>query len=565
MTQILTPPDFPVNWDNPAAAKLTWTFDAVQSRDQMTPLDFSLRLQGQTAGIKKANQAYQLLSVTRFRLINTYVYRTNILAKEADPEKFATQLKIAEEKLRAKMFELGKLWEESWLPEIKKHLVCWENYDLNGATLPALLEHLEETRRRIEQMWEIHFVLCMPMGLAMGAFDDMYRDIFYNAEPFAAYQLLAGFENKTVESGHRLWELSRQALSSPLVYQTLRKNEAADVIVKLAETEEGEAFWQKLEAHLQLYGQQNDSAYIDSPTWIEEPTLVIKNLQGYIAQPDQNLREKQAKIAGRREEKIARVRQHLEDYPQFAALEFKNLLKAAQVANVLREDHSFWIDYKITHYARQVCLELGRRLSDMGLIEQRDDVFYLTVDELKIADKPQPVDFFRALIQERRAEAEQFAKCTPPQMLGAAPTSSFDGFDNAISRTTFKFFGMPPQNPFNSAKGKDEDKSVNELKGLPGSNGKVKGRVKIMHALSDSPKLKPGDILVAKVITPSWTPIFITVAAIVTDIGGVLSHAAVVAREYKIPAVVGAQTATTMLKDGQTIKVDGDRGVVRIL
>jgi phosphoenolpyruvate synthase/pyruvate phosphate dikinase len=98
-----------------------------------------------------------------------------------------------------------------------------------------------------------------------------------------------------------------------------------------------------------------------------------------------------------------------------------------------------------------------------------------------------------------------------------------------------------------------------------GSSGKVRGAARVIRSLADAARLGRGEILVAETTAPPWTPLFATAAAVVTDTGGVLSLCAVVAREYAIPAVVGVGTATAVIRDGQTIEVDGDAGVVRVI
>jgi pyruvate,water dikinase len=103
------------------------------------------------------------------------------------------------------------------------------------------------------------------------------------------------------------------------------------------------------------------------------------------------------------------------------------------------------------------------------------------------------------------------------------------------------------------------------LYGCAASPGVVRGVAKVLRTLDEAPKLSAGDILVAGMITPAWTPLFASVAAVITDGGGVLSHCAIVAREYGIPAVVSTGQATTLIREGQTIEVDGSAGVVRIL
>ena len=104
-----------------------------------------------------------------------------------------------------------------------------------------------------------------------------------------------------------------------------------------------------------------------------------------------------------------------------------------------------------------------------------------------------------------------------------------------------------------------------ELRGSAGSPGKATGPVRVIRSLSEADRLEPGDVLVAEFTAPPWTPLFATVSAVVTDAGGILSHCAVVAREYGIPAVVGTGRATSTLRDGQRVEVDGDAGLVRLL
>ena len=103
------------------------------------------------------------------------------------------------------------------------------------------------------------------------------------------------------------------------------------------------------------------------------------------------------------------------------------------------------------------------------------------------------------------------------------------------------------------------------LQGSPGSPGTVRGPAKVLWSLSEAAEIQQGEVLIAETTAPPWTPLFATAAAIVTDTGGILSHSAVVAREYGIPAVVGTGVATTMVRDGQTIEVDGDKGIVRLV
>ena len=196
-------------------------------------------------------------------------------------------------------------------------------------------------------------------------------------------------------------------------------------------------------------------------------------------------------------------------------------------------------------------MEFGARLAQAGILEIAEDVFYLTLEELQINRDIS----LKELVQDRKDEMEHFSQVTPPQMLGTAPPFEMTDAGSMV-RALFK--GEMSQGTFNN----DE---ANTVKGLSGSAGVVRGTAKVLHSLDDASKLQPGDVLVTAFTEPPWTPLFATAAAVVTDNGGVLSHTAVVAREYRIPAVVGTNNATSTFKDGQLIEVDGNTGIVRVV
>ncbi len=157
------------------------------------------------------------------------------------------------------------------------------------------------------------------------------------------------------------------------------------------------------------------------------------------------------------------------------------------------------------------------------------------------------------------AQASNSYRIQPPDYTLA----EFDSLHQVHVRGTFlvtraigRFFGAPPTIPM--------DKVI-DLKGYPGSPGVVRGTARVIMSISEGSRLNKGEILVAPTTAPPWTPLFATAGGIVTDTGGVLSHCAIVAREYGIPAAVGIYGATTAIKDGMTIEVDGNEGVVRIL
>ncbi len=545
------PPDFPVTWEQPEDEAMFWNQDRMHFPQPATPL-MEAFLQSFNEGFARAAAAYDLPIRQAYGRFNTYLYTSTTIA--AEPEEMAAVAEQAQQKVGAGMSRLQQWWETELLPEVKEHLAWWEAFDLEAASATELLAHLDETLDRLTRLWDIHFLVAFPFIAAPSLFDDMYEDLFGKETAFDAYRLLQGFGNKTVDSGHALWALSREALAIPNVREALKSNKAAAVPAALEASEEGRAFLSKLRAYLEEYGQRSDVfAELGSFHWIEDPTTPIQNLKNYIAGEDRDLESELAALAEERERLLAQARERLKGYPQQARDGFEFLLKAAQAGTIIQEDHNHWIDQRATYKVRMVMLEFGRRLVNADAIDEQNDVFHLTLAEVKESvASASPADR-RDTVAERKAEMERFAAIQAPPNLGTPPPGPPP--DNPLTRAFERFSGMPPA--------QSEESGV--LNGNASAPGKVTGTAKGVSSLAEAAKLEPGNILVAPATMPAWTPLFASIAAVVTDAGGVLSHAAIVAREYNIPAVLGTGNATRMIQDGQTIEVDGDEGVVRIV
>jgi len=202
---------------------------------------------------------------------------------------------------------------------------------------------------------------------------------------------------------------------------------------------------------------------------------------------------------------------------------------------------------------RRVLLEVGRRLAEAGAIDALEDVFYLELEEVRETAAAPTKSDRRALVAARKSEMDRFRHVQAPPLLGSMPP--VPPGDSPVDRMLARVFGAPPQ-PTGQPR---------EIHGLAGSAGAVRGRARIIRIMDEADALEPGDVLVAPSTTSPWTVLFATTAGVVTDAGGALSHSAIVAREYRIPAVVGTGMATTVIKDGQIIEVDGDAGLVRLI
>jgi rifampicin phosphotransferase len=182
-------------------------------------------------------------------------------------------------------------------------------------------------------------------------------------------------------------------------------------------------------------------------------------------------------------------------------------------------------------------LEEAERLVHAGVLGDKEDVFYLRLQELHEVTRTNHVD--DQLIQERKDAFRSYQALTPPRV----STSEGEVVTGTYRR---------------------EDLPAGAMVGLPVSSGTIEGRARVILNMADA-DLEPGDILVTAYTDPSWTPLFVTVTGLVTEVGGLMTHGAVIAREYGLPAVVGVQQATQLIRDGQRIRVHGTEGYVEIL
>ncbi len=549
-TQIPLPPDFPVTWENPGDEMLFWTPDPMHFPEPVRPL-MDVWLNAYNEGFYRASEESGLPVHVLNRQFNGRVYMA--VVQMVPPEQMEIQGKVAEANLQATMARFWDWWESDLLPEVKEHEAYWQGFDLPGASLPDLLAHLTETRKRLTRLMHIHFLIAPPYMLEPSLFDELYQDIGLS-NALDAYRLLQGFSNRTVAGDQALWALSRKALASSVLKNALESKPPAEVKPVLEQSGEGRAFLADFAAFLEEFGHRSDIfCDLGDASWVEDQTTPIRNLQTFLAQTKRDLPAEMNVQAAERDRLIAEARNHLRGYPEAVVGQFEFCLKAGQAGIVIHEDHNYWIEQRCTYQVRRVLLEFGRRLAEAGVIDSINDVFYFTPDELPTFAAALPQGDQQKLVTERKATMAKFAAVQPPPAFGTMPPGPPP--DDPMNRAWGKMFGPPSQPPA----------ETDFLQGMPGSVGKVTGPARVVMSLAEADKLQPDDIMIAPATMPAWTPLFASITAVVTDFGGALCHAAIVAREYGIPAVLGTGSATSLIKDGQTVEVDGDAGVVRIV
>ncbi|MEY9776939.1 PEP/pyruvate-binding domain-containing protein [Arthrobacter sp. MW3 TE3886] len=311
----------------------------------------------------------------------------------------------------------------------------------------------------------------------------------------------------------------------------------------------------RFQEHLGRFGHAVYNLDFVSPVPADDPSPLLETVKFYLRGQGNDPYERQRLSAARREEETSRIIARLGPRRRAA---FLRLLRWAQNAAPIREDALADVGLAWP-LLRRMLFELGRRLVGSGVIAEPGDVFWLRHRELRSAVEfglagpgtPAAVAITGAdrpvragAVEERKMLWRGQAKAAAPQLLPE-------------SRWMERAFGsMMPAGP--------QDQLGDVIKGAGASSGQVTAPARVLSGPQDFGLMKPGDVLVARITTPAWTSLFAMASAVVTDVGGPLSHSSIVAREYGIPAVLGTGVATQRLTSGQRIRVDGDAGTVTI-
>jgi pyruvate,water dikinase len=289
---------------------------------------------------------------------------------------------------------------------------------------------------------------------------------------------------------------------------------------------------------------------VQSLDWIR-PTLGDDS-RGPLSADD--LAERRAQMGHARQEAEAACRKALARESSGRRRRFETLLALAQRYATLREEQAGWFTLGWPFMRRSV-LRLGAEAQQRGMIAQAEDVFFLTKGELAacLGDaQPEPrqeAERIRSAVTARQRQWERQRRLTPPLTLG-----------NPLSARVIARVADGMRAP--SAVDATGASHASDLRGMPASPGRATGPVRVVRGPEDFARFQPGEVLVAQVTAPAWTPLFGLAAAVVTDGGSLAAHASLVAREYGIPAVVGVGDATERLRDGQRVTVDGSAGIV---
>jgi phosphohistidine swiveling domain-containing protein len=438
----------------------------------------------------------------------------------------------------------GRAYQERFLTEIEPSLGAVDLDALSDAELAGYCRQMAELH------WQANGMAIRVSLLSTQAQDDfepMVRRLNATLPPqerIAEGDLITGLSDvRTAQPTLALWELARAALEEPEVAAAVVQGDPSGIPRRLQVSEAGRAFWGRLQEYLTRYHYM---AAMDEdlvqPRWDEDPTLALSMLQAY-ARADEAI-DPTRHLAAQRQVRRTTERRTLKILSRgwrrlwpFGRRSFVNQLRLVRRYVWWREETRV-VASRAFYECRRFYKELGRRWAAQGILDAEDDVFLLRWPAIRaVFDGEAPSGGLRDQIAAYRRLKTCYRNFEPPGVIGVGAS-----------------MGRLPVRPGQLV-----------FEGIPCSSGQAEGIARVVETLEEARALQRGEILVARYTNPGWTPLFNLAEGIVIEEGGLLSHGAVVAREYGIPAVLRIEGATKIFMTGQRLRVDGSAGTVEIV
>jgi pyruvate,water dikinase len=443
-------------------------------------------------------------------------------------------------------------WADEAHPRYAQVTAEWTARDL--AATPAL-ELLAGARQIVEAAANHYVSIQLVLGVANlseAIFTNVYNRLIKRKSDPPVLTFLLGFDSAPILAEKSLYDLAMWARGEDDLAEYLARTSGKEIAAAyesqsapIAGGESWREFTRRLGEHLACFGHTVYDLDFAKSLSAEAPASLLETLKYFVVGQGRNPYERQAEATAAREQVAASLFARLRG-PRLRL--FRSVLGWAQRSAPLREDAlaDVGLGWPVL---RRMLREAGRRMVASGAMAERDEVFWLKWEEMEETarrlDGGQPVEDYRRAIAERRETWQREHGATPPVVLPVKGGARFLGLD---------FTRWMPARSGQTAS--------NIIRGIGASPGRVTAAACVIHGPEEFDQMKPGDILVAKITTPAWTPLFALASGIVTDVGGPLSHSSIVAREYGVPAVLGTGVATRRIHSGQQITVDGNGGVV---
>jgi rifampicin phosphotransferase len=533
--------DFPVEFDRPGDERLTWEWDDMHMPVPLAPLAAAWsRTIAQGFGAWREHLGVDYPPRTHVSIWHGYTYFAYVPGADGDERKRILD-EIAE-LFRAQVPIASTYWQDEALPELHAIYRAMREAPIETGTPAEAAEGWRRAWDGADRAWRVHFIAINAPYQVLDDLAEFHESAVSGAPAGESMQLIQGGRHELYETELGVERLAALAAMEPAVAAALRAGNRNPT--ELTALPGGVAFGAELEAFLERHGHLGQS--VDDlmlASWSEDPAPLLGEVAKRLDHRPEAAEARRSRLAKEADELADKVRAAIGDDPERRD-RFERLLEDARRIGPITEIHNYWIDRMSQANMRRVALRAGARLVREGVVDRPEDVFYLDRDEVAELLLT-PVDR-RALVAERREVHERQRRMKPPSIVGKAPE--------------------PPSGPADRFDGAHvESTEADVLRGTGASGGVVRGTARVVLTSAEFGRVQPGDIIVCPSSNPSWVPVFTIAGGLVTNTGGILSHAAVVAREFGLPAVVGTRDATTRIHDGQQLEIDGSAGTVRLL
>jgi pyruvate, water dikinase len=455
------------------------------------------------------------------------------------------------------------------LPELEDEQEVIHDHKLGSNY--RLMRAYDRTLQLYNELNQLHFELLL---LAYGAyltFFEFCQGAFPDMGTQTMTQMIAGYDTTMFRPDDELKALARSALDKGVDGAFASGRTHDEILAELGESGPGREWVADLESrqHPWFYMSTGDGFYHHHRAWADDLRLPFAAIGGYIEQL------RQGTSLDRPKEKLLAERDRIAS--EYAALlttdeerrQFEEMLGLCRHVFPHAEGHKFFIEHWGTSLFFNKMREIGQVFADQGFFQAADDIFFLNIHEVHEAlfdlglawsgGKPgRGTVYWPPRVARRKEILAKLAEWTPPPALGTVP--------EVISDPTVQLlWGITADRLHAWAAAAGDGEGYGAVSGYAASPGIGEGLARVVRSVDDIGTVQQGEVLVCSVTAPSWGPVFPKIAAAVSDIGGMMSHAAIVAREYGLPAVVGTGNATSAIKTGDRVRVDGNTGAVTIL
>jgi pyruvate,water dikinase len=543
---------------------------------------FRILLAAFNAGVRHMMSEFSLLVETiEFREIGGWVYQRMVPLGGKDmaaPPAWLMPLLIrvvpsirsriqgAVEVIRSdKVGSLIQRWYAEWKPDLMAGIAQLREVNLAAFSDEELDRHIAAVVAFFQRSLGIHTLTNGAVLVTLAEIAFACRDLL-GWDDRKTFDLFSGLSERSSEPSRRLAQLAQMARERPLIRNLLERIDD-NTVKRLADADRD--FAQAFATYQREFGCRALHEVAD-PTLAETPTLILglirdQLVRGYdpAAAPAVLEQKRTATIAEARAALAGRSAQDRE--------RFERALARGELAYPIREDNQFYAVSAPMALMRYAVLELGRRLADHGQIAHRDDVFFLELEEAREALRDavhrarRDGGDLHSLVARRKAERAWVEAHPGPASYGKdpGPPPSLVALP-AEARFLMGALLWANNRVFAAEHSGHKQPAGRILHGIAASPGVYTGPARVIMNESEFARLQPGDVLVCPITSPVWSVLFPSVGALLTDTGGILSHPAIIAREYRVPAVVATGNATRLLHDGQNVTVDGNTGIVEL-